>query len=151
MVHLCLPMIFELGILKINPIFVPCNYTMQKRLPFVPSLQKSRVLRFSVSLSFNSRGTHLPVFWIFPISLSLSCPIGNILLTNAQLLSELFLCFRIIFVQQCLQFHIFEFFGGFSRSSSCFLYYVEVTSFKMLKPSFTGNLRWSMLTISFSK
>ena len=35
--------------------------------------------------------------------------IGNNLLTNAQLLEELFLCLQIIFVQQCLQFHIYEF------------------------------------------
>ena len=43
----------------------------------------------------------------------LSWPIGNSLLTNAQLLGELILCLQIILVQQYLQFHTFEFFDGF--------------------------------------
>ena len=39
--------------------------TMQKRLPFVPSEQN---VTYSICLLFNSRGTHLPVSWSFPIS-----------------------------------------------------------------------------------
>ena len=35
------PWFFALEILKINPLFIPCNYTMQKRLPFVPSEQNA--------------------------------------------------------------------------------------------------------------
>ena len=68
MVRLGLLTIFCTGILKLNPIFIPCNYTMQKTI-FQTSEQKSHVfLRFSICLSFNSCDTHLSVFWIFPIS-----------------------------------------------------------------------------------
>jgi len=99
-------------------------------------------LRLSICLLFNSCGTYLPTFWIFPISrrrletacwLTLNC-------------CELFLCLWIIFIQQCLQFHVFVLFGRFSVFFVC---NIEISNFETLKPSFTRFLRWSML--SFSK
>ena len=70
MVRLGLSMIFVLEILKMNSLFISCNYTMQKRLPFVPNKQNVTlsILRFSICPSFISCCVHLPVFWIFPIS-----------------------------------------------------------------------------------
>ena len=80
---------------------------MQNRLPFVPSEQNVTCI-FALF--------RLPVIRLMWYSstgfLNLShllWPIGNSLLTNAQMFGELFLCLRIIFVQRCLQFHIFEF------------------------------------------
>ena len=63
-----------------------------------------------------------------------SLVIGNSLLTNAQLLCELFLCLWIIFIQQCLQFHIFVLFGRFSVFLVC---NIEISNFETLKSSFT--------------
>ena len=63
------PWFLVLGILKINLLFIPCNYTKEERLPFVTSEQiVTYVLRFSTFLSFNSCGIHPKVFWIFSIS-----------------------------------------------------------------------------------
>ena len=68
------PRLFALGILKINPLFIPCTMlygTLLKPLPFVPIEQNvTFFLHFSLRPSFNSCGTHLSVFWIFPISRS---------------------------------------------------------------------------------
>ena len=56
MVRLGLPMFFALLILKINQLFIPCNYTMQERLLWVMSDENVtfQFLRFSIYLSFNS-------------------------------------------------------------------------------------------------
>ena len=135
-----------LGILKIILLFIPYNYTMQKRLPLVPS-EKTVTSTFALYYLSVVQFTWYPSIHLLNLS-HLSSPIGNNLLTNAQLLGGLFLCLRIIFVQQYLQFHIF---GGFPCSLSSFLSCIEVTTFETPKPSFTRVLRWSMFTTSFSK
>ena len=107
---------------------------MQKQLRFVPNEQNV------VSKLF-----HFPVVQImcypFTVLLNLShlsWPIGNSLLTNAQLLNELFLGWRIIFVQQSLQFHNYDFLSGFSLFLVCNL---EAATFETPKPPFTRILR----------
>ena len=106
----------------------------------------SRVfLHFSIFLSFNSCCTHLSVFWIFPIS----CGRLDKLVDWYPISRRVILCLRIIFAQQCLQFHIFEFYDCFPCFLSSFLSCVEVTTFETPKPSFARILRWSMFTISY--
>ena len=128
--------------------FISCNCTMQKRLPFVPSEQNVTYVFgfFSICLSFNSRGTHLPVFWIFHISRGRSE-------TTRRLTSNCSAsCFCICESSS----------SNNARSSTSshflavflflvFLSYVEVTIFESPKPSFRRILRWSTFFISFSK
>ena len=77
-VRLGLPMIF----LKVNPLFIPCNYTIQKLLSIVLSCQNATCVFTLFHFSF------VQLMW-YPstrlLSLShLSWSIGNSLLTNAQ-------------------------------------------------------------------
>ena len=152
MVRLSLPMPFALGIFKMNPLYIPCNYTMQKWLPFVPSEQNVKWFLRKSWTTFACSSTlvvsiYLLVFWIFPISQS---RLETARWLTPNYLASCFLCLRIIFVQQCLQFHVFVFWQ-FPCSLSSFLSCVEITTFETPKPSFTRILRWSMFTISFSK
>ena len=78
MVRLGLPKTFCVWDSQNNSLFIPStmlHYTMQKQLPFVYWASKMLhvFLRFSICLLFDScGGTHVPVFWIFPISRSRS-------------------------------------------------------------------------------
>ena len=68
-----LPMIFCACGSQNKSTFHPLLLYDAKTIPFVPSEKMSRVfLRFFFSLSFNSCGTHLPVFWMFSVSCSRS-------------------------------------------------------------------------------
>ena len=72
-VRLGLPMIFWAWDYQNKSTFLPLILYDAKTTFFSRSSKMSLVfLRFSIYLSFDSRGTHLPVFWIFPIFRNLS-------------------------------------------------------------------------------
>ena len=75
MVRLRLPLIFCSWISKVNPLFIPRNFTMQKRLLSVLSEQNVTCVSALFDLPIAQLmlyGTHLPIFWILPISISWS-------------------------------------------------------------------------------
>ena len=62
------PRFFAFEILKKNPLFIPSTIRCKNDFLLYRSSKISMFLRLSICLSFNSCGTHLPTFWIFPIS-----------------------------------------------------------------------------------
>ena len=145
-------LLFALGILKINSCFIPCTMlydTMQKHLPFVPSKQNVTCFLCSpICLSFDSCGTHISVFWIFPIScgrLEIACWLTPYCSASCFCVGESSSS------NNACSFTSSNFFGCFPCSLSSFLFCVEDTAFETPKPSFIRILRWNMFTISFSK
>ena len=121
---------FALGILKINPLLNSWTmlYDMMQNDFFLYRASKMShiFMRFYICLSFNSWGTHLLVFWIFPIS---RCRLETSCLLTSNCSTSCF-CACKIFIQQCLQFHIFEFFVFFLVPCLC---YCLVSKSRLLK------------------
>ena len=96
---------------------------------------------FSICLSFNSCGTHILVFWIFPNSRS-RLKTAHWLTTNC-LASCFCVCKSSSSNNTCNS--TSSIFGWFFMFLDCNL---EVITFKTSKPSFTCILRWSMFTVN---
>ena len=96
------PRFLAFRILKIDPLFIACHNPMQERLSFLSGKQNLACILASLHLrrlSFNSCGTHFPIFWTFPMA----CSRMEMAAWDTQLLGKHFLRLGIVLVQKSLQ------------------------------------------------